>query len=234
MDPFDGITDIVKKRKAKTRKTNTKSVDMSDDKAVDILATEKETTKRKKERKSPPQKEEPVPKRQKKCVVVRGEDDRRTIALLTEYGKNEWLGPYLCDNHDFQLQPSKLRKMSSDRLYELLDDIEQVLANKGNSAIGDGIVRGAMSHLERLSSATTGYDITGTTDKCFSNDHWRFLLERAKMKYGVGFGSLDPVAELTLVTFQTAAMMHYSNSIRTPITDLDTVFDDELLKKNSS
>lgn len=147
--------------------------------------------------------------------------DRKIIALLTGYGKNEWLGPYLKDNHGFDLVPSKLRKLSSVKLEDMLGDVEDVLANKSNSALGDGVVRQTMYQLEAMAMMKSRFKVAGTTDRCFENDHWRFLLERVKMKYGVGFGKMDPVAELSLVTFQTASMLHYTNSMATPKTNLE-------------
>ena len=220
MEPFDGFAEILEKRKKPAEEEKKKEqLDPSIDKAIDNLlqpakkkirvSEEPKATKTTKTKKTKP--------KEKK----RSDDDRRHIALLTEYGKNEWLGPYLKDNHGFDLEPTKLRKLSGPKLEELLEDVEQVLANKSNSAIGDGVVRGTMYQLEMLASARTPYQIQGTTDRCFENDHWRFLLERVKMKYGVGFGALDPVAELSLVTFQTAAMLHYTNSTSVPDTDLD-------------
>ena len=166
--------------------------------------------------------DEPPPKKQKNSkAATRNDDDRKAIALLTSYGKNEWLGPYLKDNHDFDLTPQKLRKLKGHKVQELLDDVEDVLSNKRNSALGDGVVRQSMLQLEALVDHRSRFKVDGTTDKCFENEHWRFLLERIKTKHGVGFGKMDPVAELTMVTFQTAAMMHMNNSMTSPTVDLD-------------
>jgi hypothetical protein len=165
--------------------------------------------------------EEPKNKRQRPAPPAKSEEDRRTIALLTSYGKNSWLGPYLKDSHSFDLSPQKLRKLKGNKLEELLADVEAVLSNKSNSALGDGVVRQFMYQAEAIIDHKTRFKVDGTTEKCFENDHWRFLLERVKMKYGVGFGKMDPISELTLVTFQTASLMHYNNAMCTPQTDLE-------------
>lgn len=164
---------------------------------------------------------QPPPSKKQKHNPIKNDEDRRRIALLTSYGKNEWLGPYLRDNHSFDLDPTKLRRLKGQKLEELLGDVEDVLANKSNSALGDGVVRQAMYQLEAIVDHKTRFKIQGTTDRCFENDHWRFLLERVKMKHGVGFGQMDPVSELSLITFQTASLMHYTNVMSTPSTDLD-------------
>lgn len=164
---------------------------------------------------------QPSPKKRKKETPIKNEADRKRVALLTSYGKNEWLGPYLKDNHSFDLDPQKLRKLKGSKLEELLGDVEDVLSNKSNSALGDGVVRQAMYQLETIVDHKTRFKVQGTTDKCFQNDHWRFLLERVKMKHGIGFGKMDPVSELSLITFQTASLVHYNNVMSTPTTDLD-------------
>ena len=238
MDPFEGLGDIIKKRKGELvvvdekvekkmeTKQKTKKEDIGDQ--VDAILKLKPPPKRKRVKSVLPLIR--VPKKQKTTKQEekkRSEKDRKSIALLTQYGKNEWLGPYLKDSHGFDLTPVKLRKFSASRLAETLADVEEVLANKSNSAIGDGLVRGTMYQLEMMAATKTKFNLVGTTDRCFENDHWRFLLERIKMQYGVGFGKMDPVAELTMITFQTAAMLHYSNSIQVPETDLDAVIEDQ-------
>jgi hypothetical protein len=153
------------------------------------------------------------------------EKDRAKVALLCAYGANEWLGPYLRDTHAFDLDPVKLRKLKGAKLDELVNEVEDVLANKSNNAIGDGLVRGSLEFLEKVIDSKTPFKVNGTIDKCFANDHWRFLLERTKLKYGFNLGGLDPVSELSLVTFQTAAMMHYQNKFNTPTTNLDAPYE---------
>ena len=166
-------------------------------------------------------------KRLKKEVKQRDEDDRNTIALLTGYGSNQWLGPYLRDTHGFQLEPAKLRKLSKAKLQELVEDVEDVLSNKSNAAMGDMVVRDSMYTLEALVSHKTPAKVQGTTDKCFENDHWRFLLERVKTKYNIGM-KLSPVTELTLVTLSTAKLVHDHNKMEEPeLTSLDELVDED-------
>lgn len=173
---------------------------------------------------------EPPKKRKKrtpKVAEVKKGDDRQ-VQLLAAYGTNEVLGPYLTKNQGFDLRPAKLRLLSKEKLDELAVDIEMVLANKGNSAMTDSMIRQTMKGLEDIVTWQTKYKINGTTDKCFDNDHWRFLLERVKTKYGIGLMGMDPVTELSLVTFQTAALMHVHNKATTPETDLEAPIQEPL------
>lgn len=182
-----------------------------------------------KKRKKNKAKTEPTPpEKVEKPQRKRNEDDRRTLALLTSYGENPFLGPYLCDNQNFDLRPTSLRKLSKNKLFDMLEDVEDVLANKTNSVLGDSMIRGGMQMLEKVAAKKTPLRLEGTTDKCFANDHWRFLLERCKVQYGIGFGKLDPVAELSLITFQTASMIHMQNAFSVPSINLDeTVAEDD-------
>jgi hypothetical protein len=211
LSPFTGIGDILKRKKGQKNDTKHKR-------------KKAKTQQEQQPEPEPKPRPKPKPKKKKqdqKKLAGRKPEDRRLIAILTAFGKNEWLGPYLLDSHDFDLTPAKLRRMSGTKLAELHDDVEDVLANKSNSALGDGVVRQTMHLLEGLAMMRTKYQIEGTTDKCFQNDHWRFLLERTKMKYGIGVGNLDPVAELSLITFQTASMLHFQNAMSTPTINLD-------------
>lgn len=218
MSPFTGLGDILKRKKEHSKPKPKRQKTVTEEEPVEPKPIKPKLIK-------PKPKPKPKPKKKETKLASRSSEDRRLIAILTSYGKNEWLGPYLRDNHDFDLSPAKLRKMSGDKLQELQADVEDVLANKSNSALGDGVVRQTMYQLEMLASLRSKWKIEGTTDKCFGNDHWRFLLERAKMKYDIGIGQLDPVAELSLVTFQTASMMHFQNSMSKPQTDLDAEVD---------
>lgn len=218
---FEGLQEIIENRTKeeeckRPRKRARKEEKTKQPKKID---QKEKTTKANESKDKKPDRDKPKKEHKTK---TRTPEDRKLIALLVAYGRNEWLGPYLKNNHGFDnLEPAKLRKLKPAKLQELLEDVEQVLANKTNDALGNGLVRGAMYNLEHIVDAKTSYKIVGTTDKCFENDHWRFLLERCKMKYKVGFGTMDPVAELSLVTFQSAAMMHYKNLMETPTTDLD-------------
>lgn len=219
---ISGIADILQKREQKKEQKR----EQKEQKQKQKEEKKKKTELRKREREE--RLTQKVLKRQKKeedaekkAKKGRTPEESKCISLLTAYGKNEWLGPYLKDSHEFDLRPTTLRKMSLKKLEETVDDVELVLANKTNSAIGDGAVRAAMYQLEMLAADRTSFNPEGTTDKCFANDHWRFLLERAKLKYGFNISKMDPVLELSLITFQTAAMMHYSNALQVPKTDLD-------------
>ena len=232
MDPFEGLEDIVKRRKLEASDKRSPAQIRQDEKKE--LKAEIKAEKKQKRlgdalrvvTRAPPRKKQKSGAKLKK----RTEDARKAVLLLTEYGKNEWLGPYLQDSHGFELAPVKLRRMTNSKLVDLVEEVESVLANKTNSAIGDGAVRGAMYQLEMLAESKSRFRIGGATDRCFENDHWRFLLERVKLQYGIGFGHMDPITELTFVTIQTAAMMHYSNSLQEPTTNLDEEFEEEVLE----
>jgi hypothetical protein len=151
----------------------------------------------------------------------RDDEHRRTMAQLAAYASNEVLGPHLTQREAFDLSPKKLRSLTKKQAVDLLEDVEDTLANSSHQALADHAVREGMQMIEYFAHERTRFKVKGTTDKCFANQHWRFLLERAKIKYGVGLGSLDPVAELALVTVSTATMMHNQNVMATGSVDLD-------------
>ena len=142
---------------------------------------------------------------------------RKVTATLQAYNDSTYIGPWLRGVQKFDLGPDKLRSLKLKPAKELLQEVELALANKSNSLLGDTMVRGGIDIIEKVAKSG-GVDITGTGAACMNNEHWVFLLERCKIKYGIGLGSLDPVTELTLVTAQTAALMYAKNELSEPKT----------------
>jgi hypothetical protein len=153
----------------------------------------------------------------------RDDEHRKVIAQLAAYGSNEVLGPHLTQKEAFDLSPKKLRGLTKKQAVDLLEDVEDTLANSSHQALADHAVREGMILVERALHDRSRFKVSGTTEHCFANQHWRFLLERAKIKYGIGLGNLDPVAELALVTVSTATLMHNKNVASTGTIDLSVV-----------
>lgn len=171
--------------------------------------------------KPPPSKKKNVKKKEKKVDP----EHERLVNLLSGYGRGKILGPFLKSDYSQSLDRQKLRKLKVDRLQEIEEDVEDILQNHSNVAMGDAIVRQGMQTLENIVDTQTrlrvgkGPNHKGTTATCFDNERWAFLLERCKIRAGLHQTSLDPAAELTLITLQTAWMVHEANS-NTPGTDL--------------
>ncbi len=233
LTPFTGIAEILKgttslpkPKPAKRKKKETKSVLPS------LIPIAEQPDEKREEGAGAQPDDEPRPpptKRSKRAkdldLKERDDEDRKNIALLTAYGKNALLGPYLASDHGMKFDPPKLRKLSKEKLKEQIEDVETILSNKSTAAISDGAVRYSMYMLESIMEQRAELLVKGTTDKCFEDEHWKFLLERAKMKYGLGFGKIDPVAELSLVTFQTGYMMHMSRDLQTPKIDMNAPYE---------
>lgn len=158
-----------------------------------------------------------------KRVKIGGKDKERDalFGLLCAYGESKVLGKYLSDN-GYVLTTTRLRKLSKAKLQAELDEIELLLNNRSNGSLVDEGIRRAMEMLERSVEARTRMKLKGTTNACFENDRWRFLLERVRLKYKIGIGSMDPIVELSLSTAQTAMLvsMHNEHLGGVPQTDL--------------
>jgi len=243
---FAGLAEIAAATSKPQKKRKEQEPAKADDAALDqVLASYKKATPRSKpakkrkvappapeaeEKYPPPPPPQPKEKKAEKThakspkehldITKRMPEDRKAISLLSAYGSNEILGPFLTQTHSYDLKPARLRRLSGPKLQELLTDVEDTLANQGNSAASDAIVRQSLTAIENAVTLTGKVYVNGTTNRCFENDRWRFLLERVKTKYGLGFNNLDPVTELSLVTFHTASMIHMAHKAETPSTDL--------------
>lgn len=149
--------------------------------------------------------------------------DDPAYRLLCAYGKSELIAPKL-KKAGVPCEPRALRKVARARLPVILEEAEEALDDSAVDQMSNVALKQGLTCLERLVSSRTRYQITGTTDECFANERWLFLLERAKLKAGIGMTRLDPVTELALITAQTAAIAHARNTspvVAAPL-DLDT------------
>jgi hypothetical protein len=194
------------------------------------IADRKKGTKPVEECKSEEIVKEPPKKRQRKPKAVeaeefeqRDEQDKELITMLSTYGSNAVLGPYLssCKLH---LDVASLRKKSKQKLESLLEDVEHALATKTNSGVIDKVIQEGMRSIEAVVENQSQMLVVGTTDACFSNEHWIFLLERCKVKHGLGKLNMDPALELTLATATAASIVHTKRTIETPKTDLSAPY----------
>ncbi len=186
------------------------------DAALNVFATPK-PPKSKRARAAPKGEASPA----KKAKKARDEEHRRAIAQLSAYASNEVLGPYLREKEAYDLGPRHLRSLTKNQAVDLVTNIEESLANGSHQALADHGVRQAMIVVENALHNRSRFKVGGTTEKCFANQHWRFLLERAKIKYGVGLGNLDPVAEMALITVSTSLLVHNQNVATTGTIDID-------------
>eukprot|EP00808_Paulinella_micropora_P014313 g31186.t1 len=109
------------------------------------------------------------------------------------------------------------------RLPTILEEAEEALGDSAVDQMSNVALKQGLTCLERLVASRTRYQISGMTDECFANERWFFLLERAKLKAGIGMTRLDPVTELALITAQTVAIAHARNtSVVLTAVDLDT------------
>eukprot|EP00808_Paulinella_micropora_P031971 g62251.t1 len=125
----------------------------------------------------------------------------------------------------FRVQSSirALRKVARARLPTILEEAEEALDDSAVDQMSNVALKQGLTCLERLVSSRTRYQISGTTDECFANERWLFLLERAKLKACIGMTRLDPVTELALITAQTTTIAHARNtSVVLAAVDLDT------------
>jgi len=190
-----------------------------------ILASDIKETKK---RVSNPKDTTPAPKRARisstRSKKVPKKETAKKIQMLIQYGQSQYIGPYLKGVGYTRLTPEKLNNMDPKTIDKLFHEIESILMNKGQSDLLDQVIGPAMQQLEAAVHEHTEYKVKGTTAQCWENDHWRFLLERIKIRHGL-MRKLDPLSELTLVTFQTAKLMHITNSCNKPKVDIDASID---------
>lgn len=178
---------------------------------------------------------EPKPKKKKKKVVedeekeppkkktkaepeVAPEERNALVFTVKQYQNNKILGPFLKGKVDFK----NVEKLPAKELKDKLSQIELALADRGASEIVDASIKWFMQLMEGLVSNRTIYNIRGTSEALLSDEHWLFLLERTKMKYGLNFApKMDPLFELTLVTMQTAFVAMKKNEIELLKNDTD-------------
>lgn len=218
-NPFDGIEEIKAgppQKKTKKRKSATAAVDPEALKSLIADPVEPEAP------------QDPPPKKKARRVNTRAprkkkEDDdekieKKTqrhldlIRILSAYSRNDILGPHLVAE-GIKLDPKKLRRATEKKLEDLLEEVDETLLNKSNSMVTDSVIKTGMYQLESIVHSQSRFKVVGSTNKCFDNEHWRFLLERVKMKHGIGVMKLDPLTELSLLTLQTSALIHAQNAL---------------------
>jgi len=143
-----------------------------------------------------------------------------TYRLLCAYGRSPLIAPKL-KKAGLPVDSKALRRVPRELLPALLDEVEEALEGEVADGVANEAIRRGMKVLEEVIDARTKYKIAGTTDACFDNERWLFLLERAKLRAGIGLQRLDPLTEMALLTAQTAAMTHFMNSTSRPQTNLD-------------
>ena len=147
------------------------------------------------------------------------EEKKQLLGSLRTYRDNAILGPALKNRVEFK----NLEKLSVADLKDRLEQVELALSQANNSSLIDGMVSGTLYWAENVLS-TEKYNFRGTSDQLYKNDHWVFLLERVKIKYGLQMSTtLDPGVELFLVTVQTMMAVQRMNRLQNlhPLTDLD-------------
>ncbi len=145
------------------------------------------------------------------------EQKAKLIYAIQAYGRNPVFGAYL-KSQNMKYDDSYLNRLNIEQLELELKKQDVILANRANNDMINTGIKSVMKVAEGVISRTNKFKINGTTDKCFDNDSWVFLLERCKMRYGVGsWASMDPVLELTLITFQTAMLCHAQNSFMSSV-----------------
>jgi len=138
--------------------------------------------------------------------------DDPNYRLLCAYGRSALIGPKLKKAH-INCDPKALRRLPRQKLPLLLDEVEEVLEGELSGELADAVLKQGLVCLENLVATRSKYQISGTTEACFANDRWCFLLERAKLRAGIGLQRLDPMTELALLTAQTAAITHAKNTM---------------------
>lgn len=191
-------------------------------------------------KKKPKTEKEPPPKATKieiKEVVKASntgsnQEKAKLIYAIQAYGKNKRFGTYLRQDCGHRFDEAYLRKLSFSELEVELEKQEVSLSNKSNSSIIDTALKSGLTVAENVVCTKTKFNVSGTTEKLYEDDHYLDLLERVKMKYNMPFITLDPVMELALVIGQTAMLVHHQNqfsgSLKTDV-DLDREINPEEL-----
>lgn len=196
MNPFEGIDEIIPeekptkgKKKAKTKEAKLENTLLG--KAVKEVSAE--DTK------------EDVNKKAK------------LIYALQNIGKNKRFSKYLRDQ-GCRFDEGYLRKLTVKELEFEVEKSNVVLANKSNTGLIDIVVKNGLRTGETLVSSRTQFQIRGTTDILFEDEHFLDLLERIKIKHATPFFDMPPELELALTVAQTALMVHNSNKFSDQLT----------------
>lgn len=174
-------------------------------------------------------------------VVAKAADDgthqekAKLIYAIQAYGKNVRLGTYLRQQCCHRFDETYLKKLTLDELKLELEKQEVALGNKQNNGVIDTVLKNGLTVVETMISQRTKFQVNGTTERLYEDDHYLDLLERVKMRYSLPFVQLDPILELALVIGQTGMMVHaqnqFSSSLSENSIDLDVKVSMEDLEK---
>ena len=134
---------------------------------------------------------------------------------LLAYGRSPQLGKVLA-RHGYRLDPGSLRNVPPQGYEVLINEIEDVLDGEFQSSGANEVIKQGMRGLEFLLTKR-GIKVAGTTNECFSDEHWVCLLERVKIKHGIGTMKMSPGLELALAT----AQIGHRVSQRNKVSDID-------------
>lgn len=138
----------------------------------------------------------------------------KLIYSIQQYGKNKRLGTYLRQECGHRYDDAYLKKLSLPDLQLELEKQEVSLGSRSNGSLIDVVLKNGLTIAENAISSKTKFNISGTTQQLYEDDHYLDLLERIKMKYTMPFIKLDPVMELGLCIAQTAMLVHGQNKFK--------------------
>lgn len=124
--------------------------------------------------------------------------------------------------------PEQLRKMTSESRELLLCQVEEALDHHTNAGMVDQSARTALQALEDIVHHKTRFKVSGTVAKCFEDDKWILLYDRAKIRAGLGLAPFDPLTEVLLKTAQVAYEQHDMNKYKSHGVDLNEKVDIDL------
>ena len=188
IDPFEGLEEIIPE--AKPTKSGKKKAKKSDlallEKAVKEVQVEK------------PKAKEDVNQKAK------------LVYAIQNIGKNARFGKYLREQgHRFD--DNYLRNLTIKELEFEVEKNNVALGNKSNKGLIDIVIKNGLVMGETVVSNKTQFQIKGTTEILFADDHFLDLLERIKIKHSMPFFDMPPELELALTVAQTALMVHNTN-----------------------
>jgi hypothetical protein len=154
---------------------------------------------------------DPAKEKKSKPGKTKNPEVAKLRSMIASYKESKRLGPAL-KSQGYDIDKA-LKLKDPEALTAALDEIDQVLARKGNNDIFDVIARGTVGTVEAL-SAGTRLKLQGLTEKCFADEYWTETLERVRLRHGLGslIPNIPPLMQLALCTWLTATTVHKENS----------------------
>lgn len=162
----------------------------------------------------------PIPnlKTEDKVLTPDEKEKAKLLFLIKQYQNNERLGPAIKGAVDL----SGLGKLKVKELRNKVEQIDMALANHMNGGMVNGMVKQSLLALESYVTNNYNYNITGTTTTLWGDDHFLFLMERAKFKHGLNWApEIDPLLELAILIYTTMQACHSSNKLKEVATSVD-------------